>query len=116
MADVILNNAAGLIVTAQPMVILESPEFGTRIIRYLTIFNPNSTSTDFVLDLIVFEESGDERRIRRFDASTPVMGTYEFGTSGEILTLRGRQRYEVTLDAVPTNPIEFAIDFADTPV
>lgn len=120
MADVFVDNAAGIIVTTNAMTILEAPKTGKRIIRLITLYNPNSTATSFVLDLIVFDESGDERRMRRFDDAMQINDSWVFGMLGAILVLRGsheatlRQRYEVTLDSTPTNPIEFVIDFADT--
>ena len=123
-----LGIEAGRVTSTNVVVLLEAPPVGVRRISLITFYNPNSSAADFILRLVmptVSASPGIELVIRRFDDLIPATDVWTLGLlAPPKISLKALKdpgvghrpmRYEIVLDAVPTLPIEYAVDYEELP-
>lgn len=112
------DNTAGIVATTNPHRLLLGPEGGRRLAQLVTLYNPNATITEFVLRL--YRPSDQffqmDRTFIRWDDGIPITDSWILGgLVRPAFVVMPRQRFEIVLDAEPTLPIEYVIDFQDLP-
>ena len=117
-----IANTCGYVIDANPLVLLEGipPDVGTarRIVKLLTLYNPNTAAVTFTLRYAWADSMGERQTYTRFRDSIPTVDSWVFGSLGAIMVLdlssNGEvKELEIVLTAAPTLPIEYGIDYAD---
>lgn len=117
-----IANFCGYIPDTEPVdILLAIPRdvaIAKRVVKLLTLFNPNVVDHTFTLQYTWQGPLGDEQTCRRFRDIIPLTDSWVFGSLGGImildLTPDGKPKtIKVVLDAAPTIPIEYGVDFAD---
>lgn len=104
-------NAFGLLVSTEPVGILvsEAPDGPVYRINLLTVYNPNTTASGFVLRLVAENIHRQDNIYRLFPGSVPALDSWVYGIVGPPLILAQGQRYEIVLDVTPTIPLEYTL-------
>lgn len=115
------GNRTGSVPDANAHVLLETSEDVAIEVTFLSLYNPNTTDSNFLLRFVIpilastggpTRASGQEYTIRSWDDSILTLDNWIFGTLGATFTLHPPgQRLEFILDSAPTKPIEFYVEF-----
>ena len=110
-----IHNVSGTVTTTNAATLLPGPEFGARMVRMVTLYNPTGSALGFILRLVMFDSLKNEVRIRRFDDSMPATDSWTFGTLGAFIAVGPAQRLELVLDSSPATPVEWSLDYVQDP-
>lgn len=105
----------GFVTTTAAARILEGKPGIRRTVRLITLYNPNNSASTFVLRRIFTDAIGEELIAPRFDDSIPATDSWIFGSLGGRMVIKSCCRLELILDASPTKPIIYSIDYGDEP-
>lgn len=107
-----IGNESGTAPNTNAVILLET-EATPRIIRGITLYNPNGGAADFILRYHGYNTLGDEMIIRRYDEQIAATDEWTFGEQGAVMVVPPMTRVELVLDSDPTTPIEWSVDWAE---
>lgn len=84
-----------------------------RVVRLVTIYNPNSSDVTGTFRIVLVDKTGDEVPLRMFPFTVRPTDYWTFGTLGAFFIVPRDSRLEIVLDAAPDEAIEYTIHYAE---